>query len=401
MKKWSRSHIRLWLEILFVILVPVLLLNPVLRPLSNNTLFYAGLFILFFILRALILLRFIRLLLKRFHSRYLAPKQNDIAENNRPGNANRALLVTTLLVLFLLLEIIFMFVPQTQDVYKMGLGNKVWNLYYRKPENELRFRDKPLAGRMDTKKKIIFFLGDSYTHGNGIRYDHERFPDQVYAQMDSSVFEAFNLGRGNTDTHDEFVRLVDFGLKPDYLILQYYHNDIEKVGAKYGYFNISQTGYKSRKPSAVKKTAVFLGLLPLQSSFFLNYTAFNGAGFFFRKAGNDYKECLAKAYNDTTCVNEHLQDVESIIRYSETNHVKLYVLFIPDARDIEFTQALFDRHIIPYLKTRGVPYITTDQAFRKYKVSELIINPLNAHTNPFANRIIAEQILSAIPELKR
>lgn len=398
--KWSRSRIRLWLEILFVTLVPVLLLSPGLRQVTSSDRVYSLIFLLLFALRALVLLRFMKLVLKWFHRRYIAPKQQG-NENPVGKKANRALFGTSLLMLFLLLEIIFMFVPQTQDVYRLGLANKVWNLYYREPENELRFRDKPLAGRMNTKKETIIFLGDSYTHGIGIRHNRERFPDLVYAQMDSSAYEAFNLGRGNTDTRDEYLRLVDFGLKPDYLILQYYHNDIEKVGAKYGYFNASQTGYKSKKPSVFKKAAMFLGLIPVECSFFLNYTAFNSAGFFFKKAGNDYKECLTKAYSDTACVREHLRDVDAIIRYSEANHVKLYVLFIPDARDIGFTQSLFDRHIIPFLKERHVPYITLDKPFRKYEPSELIINPLNAHTNPFANAIIAEQILDSIPALRR
>lgn len=397
--KWSRPRIRLWLEILFVLLVPVLLLSPGLRQIAYSDKAYSILFFFLFFLRALVLLRFMKLLLKWFHKKYIAPKEQD-AENPGGKKANRALLGTSLLLLFLLLELVFMFVPQTQDVYRLGLANKVWNLYYREPENEKRFRDKPLAGRMDTQKETVVFLGDSYTHGIGIRHNRERFPDMVYAQMDSSKFEAFNLGRGNTDTHDEYLRLLDFGLKPDYLLLQYYHNDIEKVGAKYGYFNASQTGYKSKKPSLLKKAGLFLGLIPLECSFFLNYTAFNSAGFFFKKAGNDYKECLTKAYSDTTCVQEHLRDVEAIIRYSENNHIKLYVLFIPDARDIDFTQSLFDRHIIPFLKERHVPYITVDKPFRKYKAPELIINPLNAHTNPFANAIIAEQILDSIPEFR-
>lgn len=396
---WSRSRIRLWLEILFVVLVPLLLLSPGLRQVMHSDRAYSTLFFTLFFLRALVLLHFMKLVLKWLHKTYIAPKPQ-AAANLSAKKANRALLGTSLLMLFLLLELVFMFVPQTQDVYRLGLANKVWNLYYREPENELRFRDKPLAGRMNTHKQTVIFLGDSYTHGIGIRHNRERFPDMVYAQMDSSKFEAFNLGRGNTDTRDEYLRLVDFGLKPDYLVLQYYHNDIEKVGAKYGYFNASQTGYKSKKPSLLKKAGMFIGLIPLECSFFLNYTAFNSAGFFFQKAGNDYKECLTKAYSDTACVREHLNDVESIIRYSEANHTKLYVLFIPDARDIDFTQNLFDRHIIPFLKTRGVHYITVDQAFRKHKASELIINPLNAHTNPFANAIIAEQILDSIPALK-
>lgn len=395
---WVQStRIRLWLEILFVVCVPVVLLRLPLHVRDHSVNWLFILFMGVFILRALVLLRFARLLLKRFHARYIAVPEGTL----RTTKANRALLFTSLLVLFLVLEIVFMFVPQTQDLYKMGLANKVWNLYYREPENEKGFRDKPLAGRIHNGKQRIFFLGDSYTYGNGIRHSGERFPDMVYAQMDTSRFEAFNLGRGNSDTRDEFVRLLSFGLKPDYLLLQYYHNDIEKAGARHGHFNTSQTGYQSRKPSWAKKAGSFLAFLPIRSSFFLNYVAFNSAGLFFRGGGESYKDCLREAYADTACVREHLADLESIIRYSETNGVKLYVLFIPDARDIAFTQSLFDQHITPYLQSRGVPCITVDKAFRGYKASELVINRVNAHTNPVANALIAGEVLRAIPGIRR
>jgi hypothetical protein len=380
-----------------VVLVPFLVLSPGIHVVIPNETVYSILFFALLILRAMVIFWFIKLLIKWFHKTYIAQKPADAKAGKK---ANRALLGTSLLILFLLLEIAFMFIPQTQDVYKLGLANKVWNAYYREAENEKRFRDKPLKGRLDTQKEVIFFLGDSYTHGIGIKHNEERFPDMVYAQMDSSKFEAFNLGRGNTDTRDEYVRLVNFGLKPDYLVLQYYHNDIEKVGAKYGHFNISKTGYKNKKPSVIKKAAVFLGLLPLESSFFLNFTALNSSRFFMPKTQNDYKDCLTKAYSDTSCVNEHLKDIQSIINYASVNHIKLYVLFIPDARDIEYTQSLFDAYIIPYLRKHHIRYISLDQSFKPYKASELIINPLNAHTNPFANSIIAKQILDSIPELK-
>lgn len=394
----GRTRIRLLFEILFVLLLPILLLRLPLRSLGTGSNWQLPLFLGLLLLRGLILLRFIRLLILRFHKKYIAPKQHPDT-GGTSSKANRALLGTALLVLFMLLELIFMFVPQTQDLYKMGLANKLWQLRYREPENEKRFRDKSLAGRMETKKKTLFFLGDSYTYGNGLRYSHERFTDMVYARMDSSAFEAFNLGRGNTDTRDEFVRLVDFGLKPNYLLLQYYHNDIENVGARYGHFNTSQIGYQAKKPSVLKRAATFVGLIPLQCSFFLNYTAFNSAGFFFKKGGKAYKDCLASAYADTACVNDHLRDIEAIIRYSEENNIRLYVLAIPDARDIEFTQALFDDHIAPYLRSRGVPYITVDKSFRNHKTSELIINTVNAHTSPLANSLIANEVLKAIPEL--
>ncbi|MES2133835.1 MAG: hypothetical protein V4506_15900 [Bacteroidota bacterium] len=388
-----RINIRLSLEITFVILIPFLVLSPVIKYLSPNETAYKCWFFTLMILRAIIILRFIKLIVKWFHGKYIATKQAD-------KKTNRALFGTSLLVLFLMLEIVFMFIPQNQDVYKLGLATKVWNAYYKENENEKSFRDKPLKGRLNTQKRVVFFLGDSFTYGNGIKKDEDRFADQVTAKMDSSKYETFNLGKGNTDTKDEFVRLVNFGLKPNYLILQYYHNDIEEVGAKYGHFNLTKTGYKSSKTSFFKKALLAIAMLPFRASFFMNYIALNNSKFLIPKSQNNYKECLTQAYSDSTCVNEHLKDMGSVIKYCSVHHIKLYVVFIPDARDIDYTQGLFNSYIIPFLKQHHTPYITLDRQFKKYKTSELVINPLNAHTNAFANALIAQQILDSIPELQ-
>lgn len=391
MKK-IRVNIRLCLELLVVILIPFLVLSPVIKYLSPNETAYKCWFFALMGVRVIIILRFIKLILKRFHATYILVKQAD-------KKTNRALFGTSLLLLFLLLEMAFMFIPQNQDVYKLGLATKVWNAYYKENENEKNFRDKPLKGRLNTPKQIVFFLGDSFTYGNGIKNNEDRFPDQVMAKVDSSKFEAFNLGKGNTDTKDEFVRLVNFGIKPNFLILQYYHNDIEEVGAKYGHFNLTKTGYKSSKTSSFKKAILSIAMLPFKASFFINYIALNNSKFLIPKSQNNYKECLTKAYGDSACVNEHLKDMGSVIDYCAAQNIKLYVVCIPDARDIEYTQGLFNSYIIPFLKQRHTPYITLDQQFKKYKTSELVINPLNAHTNAFANALIAKQIIDSIPEL--
>lgn len=389
----ERIHKKIVLEIIFILVTPLLLYSPVIKNISQNNTIYKILFFGILLIRLIVILDLVKHISKRFYQKYILTKKTD-------KETNFNLIKTSLLICLLALESIFQFIPQNQDVYRLGLATKVWNAYFKKAENEKGFRDKPILSRTATKKQVVFFLGDSFTYGNGIISDKDRFTDMVAQSADTSIFEFFNLGKGNSDTKDEFLRLANFGLIPNIVILQYYHNDIEKVGAKYGHFNKTEIGYKNQKESKFKKVITAIGLFPIMSSFFLNYAGLNSSKFLISKSKNQYKQCLTNSFKDSNCLREHLEDLKSISNYCLVNNIKLYVLNIPDIRDIDYTQNLFNIYIQPFLKHRKIPIIYIDKQLKAFNTNELIVNPLNAHTNFFANRIIANQIRCFIPEFE-
>ena len=73
----------------------------------------------------------------------------------------------------------------------------------------------------------IVVVGDSFTYGNGIRND-ERYTEILQKGLPDS-FEVLNFGTAgaNTPQHLDTIANVVLPLKPDFVILQWYVNDVE------------------------------------------------------------------------------------------------------------------------------------------------------------------------------
>lgn len=293
---------------------------------------------------------------------------------------------------FLLGEVIFMFIPQAQGNTQSGLGDVPWNIYYTKYHNEKRYRDKDISDRINNGKKKVFFLGDSFTYGNGIKDPSNRFSDIVADRIGKKGFEALNLGKGNSDTRDEFVRLVQYGYKPDVLVLQYYFNDVEPIARSF-------TG---SVPSGNDLTTMFFktSIVVAQTSFFLNFIAVNLAKFTVPFQSGDFKKRMATAYHDPNVMKQHLNDLQNIINYCVLNHAKLYVLLIPDMREPSFTERDCYPPLIKYLDKKSIPYINIYEDIKDKPVSDLVVSSTDAHANEAVQKIIAEKLLRSIREFK-
>ena len=178
-----------------------------------------------------------------------------------------------------------MFVPQSQGNIEIGYGQSIWNFYYDKPINELNYRDLNLENRTENHKKNILFLGDSFTRGVGIKKDEDCFVSIIRSKINSTKFEVFNLGKGNSDTKDELKRLIAYPVKPDVLVLQYYHNDMQPVGEKFGYYQYKESFFKKIIGSVIYSAS--------KISFFINFITLNvSVKLINSKIGNDYKKKL-------------------------------------------------------------------------------------------------------------
>jgi lysophospholipase L1-like esterase len=73
----------------------------------------------------------------------------------------------------------------------------------------------------------IAAVGDSFTYGNGIPQD-ERYTEILQKQLPNN-FEVLNFGiaGGNTPQHLHTIANIVLPLKPDFVILQWYVNDVE------------------------------------------------------------------------------------------------------------------------------------------------------------------------------
>ncbi len=380
MKLVRQINIKVLLQLFYVIAIPLMLSNiMILKSLHENQT-YRILFIIAYFIRVIIVLNLILLLLKRFHQKVIVEK------SARRPNLN--LLLTSFLSICLLLEIIFMFIPQAQGNTKNGLAQIIWHSYYFKQINKQGYRDEELETK-DTTKPKLFFLGDSFTAGNGIKKSENRFSNIIAEKR--RELSIFNLGRGFSDTRDELQRLKSFPVKPNVVILQYYFNDIEETAGRVYKNNTKSNG----------SLIYNLASVPANSSFLLNFLAVNSTKFIPAFNTNNHRNDVKSFYNDTNIFNTHTKDLTELIQYCKTSNAKLYVLFIPDLRDISFSEENCYTKIKPLLNTEGITYITINDELKNYKANELIVGSLDAHANEMVQSIIAKKLLVSIPDLTK
>ena len=341
-----------------------------------------NLIVVFYIVRVLVLMHAIYCSLKLMH---ISLVKNATATKN----PKRKLTFYALLVFFLMGEIVFMFIPQSQGNTMFGLGTRVWNTFYAN-RNEKKYRDENLEGRINTTKKKIFFLGDSFTHGQGIKNPKDRFSNIIAEKINRNEYEIFNLGMGNSDTRDEFIRLTQFDARPDVLILQYYFNDIEPT--------MHEFEIKNDKPKGLGEIAFLATGYTLQTSFFLNFIAVNLVKFTPAFKSANFKKQVAAAYHDKNVLNEHLHDLQSIINYCTLNKTKLYVLFIPDMREPAFSEKDCYPVIVNFLDEKKIPCISIYNEIKNKTTTELVVSSTDAHANESVQKIIAEKLMKNIPE---
>ena len=93
--------------------------------------------------------------------------------------------------------------------------------------NGAGFRERSFSDVKAPGTYRIVAVGDSFTYGNGIRND-ERYTEILQKGLPDS-FEVLNFGTAgaNTPQHLDTIANVVLPLKPDFVILQWYVNDVE------------------------------------------------------------------------------------------------------------------------------------------------------------------------------
>src|SRR5262249_5919928 len=82
-------------------------------------------------------------------------------------------------------------------------------------------------------KRVIMFVGDSFTAGHGIKNVADRFSDRVGAGL-GPAWESINLARCGWCTLWEADALAAQTVTPEVVVLGYFFNDIEVVGIEGG-----------------------------------------------------------------------------------------------------------------------------------------------------------------------
>jgi len=321
----------------------------------------------------LLLLILLELLRMFYYGIIKNPKSNKLV-------ANLSTLAIMVVWVLALLEIVFMYVPQSHEG-ALSKASQIWFNKYWPPMTTQGYRDKP---KTDTTGKIkILFIGDSFTAGHGLKNVEERFSDQVAQKIGTDKAVAYNLGISGSDTRDEFKRLQKFPAKPNIVVLQYFLNDVAGA-AQEGKLTLSEL-----QPYNDIKTPV-LGSLVMRF-YFPNFIYWQ----FPHTPPASIVDFVKKSYTDTTILNPHLRDLKQFINYAKTNNAKLYVVMIPFLQNLDNSNA-YTKPIEDFFKQNNVPMVRVSAFIGQIPAKERIVGKNDGHASASVNTLIANKLYDLI-----
>ncbi|KAA0991566.1 SGNH/GDSL hydrolase family protein [Dyadobacter aurulentus] len=303
-----------------------------------------------------------------------------IVKSSRKGiAANILTIVSTLGIVLILLEILFMYIPQSHEGV-LSKASQIWWQKYWGPINSLGFRDKPILD--DKGKKIILVIGDSFAAGHGLKSVDERFSNILERRLGADRYSIYNLGVSGADTRDEVKRLNEFPLKPDIVILQYFPNDIEKAAKE-----------KGLSLSGTEPYADVRGMLSgIIGRFYLPnfiYWQLPHASF------STFEQFVQKAYTDTTILNAHLQDLSGLIAYQDSTKTKMYAVFIPFLFQIDKSNG-YTKPVENYLAVNGVELVSISGGIAQIPANQRSVGKNDGHASAAVNVLIAERLYKSM-----
>lgn len=301
---------------------------------------------------------------------------------------NISLALFGLFLILMLLEIVFMYVPQAHGV-GFTKAAYIWRKYYwDKPRNSYGYRDVQvdLNDTVNKKEKLVYVLGDSFTEGQGI----ENFEDRYTNKLEKAIgkgYKVCNMGLSGTDTRNQFQRLSECRRKPDVLILQYYGNDIEVTA--------SESGRKYELMEPYKKELDPVSRFVVGKSFLANYIYWQFPHFEL----NSYSNFLHEAYLDTGIMAKHLKDLDKFVVYSKQNNIPFVVVVFPYMVDIEGSD-FYVKPIEAYLKDKSVDFIDVGQLIKDIPVKERMASKLDIHSSELVHDKVAVALYKKLKEEK-
>ncbi len=287
---------------------------------------------------------------------------------------NVATLFVPLLVLLVFLEMVFMTISQSHEG-NSTLASKIWFERYWSPVNEKGYRDEDHADSLGKTKVMV--IGDSFAAGHGIKNVEDRFSN-VLAQKLGDKYEVYNLGVSGSDTRDEYERFEKYGVKPDWMVLQYFPNDIEKAARDGG---VVPQGFEPYSDVPGPTRPLFA------RSYLLNYIYWQ------LPHGNfaPYQDYAKRVYTDTTILNSHIRDLSRFVDYSKKNNVRLFVVIFPFSHNFEKTK-MYTQPVETYFAQQQVPILEVSSVTKDLDPKDRIVGRNDAHASPLVNQRVGDAL---------
>jgi len=299
------------------------------------------------------------------------------------------LLITYSTISFIaVIEIILMFISLSHGSGEAFSG-KIWGNRYWNPINKYGFRDEEAKNG----KRNVFFVGDSFTAGWGVKKIEDRFGEVAAEELkkQGKSINEINLGRYGADTRLEYHVFENFikktQIKPKHIVLQYFVNDMD---------NLMPSIKKCVEPPIKTPTWKKIGI---EGSFLVNYiyNIYPTQSKSNLPKECDYSEKLKLVYlTDSIWIQEENQ-LNKFKNYCLKNNIKMTVVFFPFMEDLKLAKKLgIEKRIDIFCKKNNIDLLDVTELITKIPREKRQASSVDSHASSEVHQIVGEKIASII-----
>jgi hypothetical protein len=292
---------------------------------------------------------------------------------------NSILFTYSTLSFIALIEIVFMFIALSNGS-GMSYSGKLWTARYWNPINEYSLRDiEPASG-----KNNIFFVGDSFTAGWGVKKIEDRFGEVAAEELrkQGKPVNGINLGVCGVDTHQEYEIFESFiketNISPDHIVLQFFVNDMDGFLPKINACN---------PPSQVpfwKKTLI-------EGSYLINYISniYPDRSMSRLPKECNYPERLKYVCNNDTIWQKEELELDKFRDYCANNNIKMTLVFFPFMDDLTLAKKIgIEDRIYQYCLKNNIDLFNVTEAISTLPKEKRVVSIVDAHASSEVHRIV-------------
>lgn len=312
-----------------------------------------------------------------------------------------------LISVYILLEVVFSFIPVSTGGGNVLLTRNWFNYYWKK--NRLGFRDEDPIHTDHPVQPDIVVLGDSYVAGHGIADEDARFSELIEKELDHCV-DIYNVSIPGADTYDEYTFLQHFPIRPDLLIVAHTINDLYPlIGRRPLYPPMKSGAGNEFDLSSIRKYRLSPSFF-IANSFFLNFmdylitelqrhqhiAAMAGRFDSFEQFldANEGKALELTHYKDDSLFRQHLLQIDLFIEYSKKNNIPLLFVLFPKMDDavLLFTDRYANRPLEIYLNKKGIAAINPTEALLQMSEKVRRAGKFDPHPSEAVHSVVATLI---------
>jgi hypothetical protein len=290
---------------------------------------------------------------------------------------NVSVSLSTLIYLFLALEILFYSSFAVSDTFNFTLASQLWMERYWHPINSFYYRDVEHDPAEFENREVIFVVGDSFVAGHGIARIENRFSNIMQRNL-GGRYVVVNIAGNGWDTADEYQALLSYPYKPKKIVLSYYINDILGAASKLGSGTPVRVEYPRRQI-----------LRFINHSYALNFAYWRLYRFYHKDLGEKYWEYLKNSYSNPNIWEAHEKELFNIVSYTEHQGIDLTVVVFPNLRDVKGS-AVITSKVAQFFQKHNIQVLNLQPLLENRDPMSLVVNSMDAHPNEALNKEVGE-----------